>query len=195
MNVHVGHMRDISGEDLRVWLQAIIDASGKSLTRFAQDAGISHTTLSRALNPNEPPPNFRADTIAKLISLSGQPAPDSVRATGMAEPDVLPIAPANDDAAGHLGPDRHEWQVGASFSRLAGYRPGDRLLVDMAERPCDGDDVLVQIEDMKGGATTHLRRFRRGWVLAGPETEPEYVDGIRVRVAGVVVKSWRLRHN
>lgn len=185
-----------NGEDIRAWLAAIIRKSGGNLTQLARQAGVSHTTLSRAMDPNQKPPNFRADTIAKLTRISGIPAPSELAAAvhGMHEPDAEPLVEQDGAFGMQLTPDQSLWKVGRSFAAIPGYRPGDHLLVDGGLDPENGDDVLANIYDPDTGTAETVRRtYRKGWLFGGPDTDPELADNRACRVMGVIVRSWRDR--
>lgn len=182
-------IRDAARERQKAFLAAVLASNpGITLTDIATRCGVSPSTLTRFMNDPTTTTVLSVPVMALIESAYATPQPTM----GFAEPDVTPLAPENEGTADDMGPDRHVWRVGEHFTGLAGYLPGDRLLADMSLQPVDGDDVLVQIEDMRGGATTHLRKFRRGWAFSSAD-DPEFVDGLRVRVAAVIVKSWRER--
>lgn len=89
------------------------------------------------------------------------------------------------------------WQVQSRALALAGYLPGDYMLVDthQAERVKPGDVVIAQVYS-RTGATTVLRKFEPP-VLVAASCDPDdarvhVVDGVNVVVMGKVVASWRL---
>lgn len=172
MTLHVGHMSTDNGNELRSWLTAIIARSGTNLTQVAKQAGVSHTTLSRALDPNQRPPNFRADTISKLSKLSGIPAPAEIAAAvaaGRGDAELEPLLSGEQPGGLFLKQNQSLWKIGPSFSTTPGYRPGDVLLVDTSLQPVDGDDVLASLYDQDSATTeTVLRTYRRSWLFGGP---------------------------
>ncbi|GGF73479.1 hypothetical protein SAMN05216376_111149 [Mameliella alba] len=92
------------------------------------------------------------------------------------------------------------WTVRTNALCLAGYLPGDAILVDTnaAERARSGDTVIAQHYDAQSGtAKTLLRRFETPvLVAASPEQEHQrvlFVDGQNVVVRGVILASWRQR--
>lgn len=163
---------------------------------MAREIGVSDSTITRHYNGDTKSlPHM--STIQKLVTRYHVSPPSGMGlddTQGFAEPELTPL-PLDDatPAEAPLSPDQHRWQVGRAMAGLSGYRPGDVILMDMAVKPQDGDDVVAQIEDMRGAAATVLRRYHRGWILGGADTEPEFVDAKRVRISGTVVKMWRNR--
>lgn len=96
------------------------------------------------------------------------------------------------------GPGVDVWTVRSNALLLAGYLPGDQLLVDShaADRARAGDIVLAQHYDAQtASAQTILRRFEPPVLLsASPDPADQgalVVDGRNVLIRGVVVASWR----
>lgn len=183
-------VRDDARDRQKAYLEAVLAANpGLTLTDIARESGVAPSTLTRVVNDPNATTVLSAPVMAAIearFGATGEPP-------GMAEPEVAMIAPPSASAAETLGPDTHLWRVGGQFAGLPGYLPGDVLTASMAVKPAEGDDVILQIEDMRGGATTHLRKFRRGWAFGDSTVEPEYVDGVRVRVAAVVIEMKRSR--
>lgn len=184
---------------IQEYLRQISKASGHSPTRIAREIGVSESTITRHWN-GESKSLPHISTIRKLIEryqLAPPPALGALGAVqtgGFSEPEVI-LANESDYAEREtLNPNQSIWIVGRSFSAIAGYRAGDRFLLDMSLTPRDGDDVVANIYDRSGkGAATVLRKFRRAWLFADGNTDPEFADGRGVAVMGVIVKSWRSR--
>lgn len=91
------------------------------------------------------------------------------------------------------------WIVSSDALVLAGYLPGDLILVDthQSELCRPGDAVIAQVYNgQTGSATTLLRKFQPP-VLVAANTNPEdqkvhIVDGENVVIRGKVIASWRL---
>lgn len=89
------------------------------------------------------------------------------------------------------------WRVKSVSMMLAGYLPGDYILVDShaAERVRPGDVVIAQIYGREG-ASTVLRRFAPPVLIAAsasPEDQKVHVvDGENVVVRGKIIASWRV---
>jgi SOS-response transcriptional repressor LexA len=80
---------------------------------------------------------------------------------------------------------------------VAGYVPGDVLMVDMNAKPEQGDVVCAQVYDRLGRAETVFRIFEDPFLVAssldGTFFKPLLIDNERVVVRGVVVASFRDR--
>lgn len=183
-------VRDEARERQRGVIRSILATHpGLTITDVARSCGLSPSTLTRFMNDPAATNVLNGSTMAlieKSYGISDGPA------GGFAEPDVELVVETRGQGEA-FGPNRHRWRVGRNFAALSGYRPGDILTIDMSIPPAEGDDVIAQIEDMKGGAITVLRRLRRGWLIGGSDEIPEFIDGMRVRVAGVVIESVRRR--
>jgi hypothetical protein len=129
-------------------------------------------------------------------------------APGFAESDAVPftLGPAGGtgltvktiaEALGGGRPGVDVWRVKTGALALAGYLPGDFLLVDQhaAERVRAGDVVVAQVYQRNGTAMTVLRRFEPP-VLVAASLNPEegrvhVVDGVNVVIRGKITASWR----
>ena len=92
------------------------------------------------------------------------------------------------------------WRVTGTSMALAGYLPGDHMLVDthQASRVTAGDTVLAQVYARNGTARTVLRRWTPPVLIAhgyGDETAAYVVDGDNVLIVGRVTASWRICSN
>jgi transcriptional regulator with XRE-family HTH domain len=145
------------------------------------------------------------------------PLADVLAQAGVADaPTVQQMQPgfSESDASpwtGATGPDRQTptiadalgarpgvdvWQIKSNAMVLAGYLPGDFMLVDthQAELVKQGDVVIAQVYS-RGGAKTVLRRWMPPVLVpaASPvDDEPVYVvDNDNVAIRGKVTASWR----
>lgn len=91
------------------------------------------------------------------------------------------------------------WRVKGMALALAGYLPGDWMLVDthQSERTRAGDVVIAQIyNNVEGNASTVLRRFEPPVLVAASadptEQRVHVVDGKNVVIRGKVIASWRV---
>ncbi len=88
------------------------------------------------------------------------------------------------------------WRVKSASMMLAGYLPGDFILVDThaAERVRPGDVVIAQVYG-RDGAVTVLRRFAPPVLVAAScaaeDQKVHVVDGENVVVRGKVTACWR----
>lgn len=98
-----------------------------------------------------------------------------------------------------IGGDRNAivpWELNTRALELAGYLPGDVVLVDLNATPKPGDAVYAQLYDWPGRkAQTVMRIFERAGpinLLVAKTTDPglaqpHIVDGERVVIKGVLM--------
>lgn len=144
--------------------------------------------------------------VATVLEKAGaaDPATAQQLSPGFAESDAAPfVARGMDDRAPMTlaqafgaKPGVDVWSVKGRAMVLAGYMPGDFILVDThaAERVKAGDAVIAQVYG-RNGARTVFRRFEPP-VLVAAGTDPadagvHVVDGENVVIRGKVVASWR----
>lgn len=90
------------------------------------------------------------------------------------------------------------WTIRTDAMAMAGYLPGDFMLVDtlQTERVKPGDIVVAQVYDRHGGARTVLRRLQPPiLVAAAPPSSDEtayVVDNNNVVIRGRITASWRI---
>lgn len=128
-------------------------------------------------------------------------------APGFSESDATPFAGQEEEQrrVAEIGrcfgqrPGVDIWRVKNAAMALAGFMPGDFLLVDThaAERARAHDTVIAQIYNWHSGAATTVLRRLEPPVLVAASLEPDcqgvyVVDGNNVVVKGKVVASWRL---
>lgn len=212
-------MRLTTGDDQataalhREWLRSLPARTGKSLTRLADDLGMARSTLTRPLKKDDPGTStLHAATIDKIVLATGvsppgtaaQPTPTAVRSLrGFAE-DAVPFTPDHQDGvtaavraliAGRNGID--PWRLKTRALELAGFMPGDVVLVDLNATPQPGDAVCAQVYDWQTmRADTIMRVFERAApvnLLVSRSMDPALqqpivVDGERVVVKGVILR-------
>lgn len=126
---------------------------------------------------------------------------------GFSEGDVTPFEIKDDrdqpaqEIARSLGggrPGVDVWSVKSDALVLAGYLPGDALLVDthQADRVRAGDTVIAQVYDAKNGtASTVLRKYQPPALISASasniDQSVKIVDGVNVLIRGKVIASWR----
>lgn len=149
------------------------------------------------------------EPLAEVLKRAGIAGEHEARqaADGFSDGDAVPWSPhgnaGRDNAlAISLGqrPGVDVWRVRGSSMTLAGYLPGDRLLVDARapERVRPGDVVIAQVYDWQtGSARTLLRQFQRPALVAHSSDPVEWVahivDDINVSIKGVITAQWRTR--
>jgi len=158
------------------WAQAFAEAFGCTVAEVLERAGAAPVAVTQQLTP------------------------------GYAESDAIPFV--------HMGPEDRAtpaiaqafgqregvdiWRARTSAMALAGYLPGDHLLVDTnaAERLKPGDIVIAEVyEHGRGVAATLLRRFEPPVLIAETTSQEQrrvhVVDGTNVVIKGKVIASWR----
>jgi hypothetical protein len=194
MNVHAAAMTAKKLDPSKAWVAAIKKNSGLSWERLGEKVGLSHTTLSRAADPNKPPPNFRADTVKKLITAGGLPPPSelSIIPDGMAENDAAPYEGAPERT---LTSNQTIWIATTGVMVPRGILPGDRFILDQGAQPGNYDIVLATVADLQRGSAETIMRvyFKEFLMLPGlaPDEPVHYVDKNAVVVMGVIKESWR----
>jgi transcriptional regulator with XRE-family HTH domain len=200
---------DSRTQAFREWIAAILHRTGLKPTQLAKVAGLSHSTLSRALNDDDYRINFRADTIAKLAQVGGISPPAGV-ALGAppAAPGATPGQPSGfcePDASPALSRDGREltvtqsiWTARTGALAPLGLMAGDHFILDQAVAPRLRDIVMVQqYDNTTGTAESHLRVWADGFAVSPlylvDGTPRIYIDGINAQLMGVVVESWRTR--
>lgn len=199
------------------WFKKRMRIAGQTHESLAQALGRDRAVVSRILNGHQLMKPDQAEVIAEHLEapldevlreagiFSENAAP--VGQPGFAEADVAPFAPEKASGSvaamvaasvGREGAGVDIWRVKTSAMSLAGYLPGDFMLVDAhkADQCMAGDIVIAQVYDWQiGSATTLLRRWQPP-VLVAASTDPKdekvhVVDGNNVMIKGKVVASWR----
>jgi len=160
------------------WAQAFSEALEVPLATILEKAGVTDEPTTQRLAPGF----AESDAVPFTVGPSG--------GTGVT---VKTIA----EALGGGRPGVDVWRVKGGALALAGYLPGDFLLVDQhaAERVRAGDVVVAQVYQRNGTAMTVLRRFEPP-VLVAASCNPEegrvhVVDGENVVIRGKILASWR----
>lgn len=193
-------LRDAIQSATQAWLKAISARSRHSPTKMAEEIGAATSTITRPFY-GKTKSIMDQSTVRKLVSHYGLAPPPELAvvvsgAEGFAEGEVEEITEAPPPEASPLGPGQNVWRVRAGGMEMAGYLPGDWFILDQNLAADDGDHVIAQVYDLQiGNAETVLRIHRRGW-LVPPNPSAQgilYADGERVKIMGVIVKSWRRR--
>lgn len=193
----------------RDWLRNLPALTGKPLTRLAQEIKIAPSTLTRPLKEGDDGTStLHANTIAKVVAHThvappgelGAPPPGRRPARGFGEEAAPFVFSTNYDAvleaalkalageSNSIAP----WQLRTRAVELAGFLPGDVLLLDLNATPKPGDLVCAQVYDWQHmKAETVVRIFDRAapveLLLARSfeHYQPLVVDGERVTIKGV----------
>ncbi len=192
-------------ERQRQFVLEVLRRTGWSQSDLAHRAGLDPSTLSRFLSFGAEGRALRAATLARIeraagISVSG----DNSANGGFAETEATPLT--RPDAAlaravaalseGHRNVDA--WTLASRALEMAGYRPGDILLVALDETPQPGDVVCAQIYDWaRGRAETVFRLHQPPWLVAASADpallRPHALGDNGVVIKGVVIYSLRPR--
>ena len=196
--------KDALKETLRDWLASVRKATGWSFERIAREADVSPTTLTRFMKPDYPH-LLGLDTIRKISSATRIAAPNElgieVTASGFGESELRHWSPAPEDAhkADKLASGVDWWEVRSFLLDLEGLLPGDKIAVDLGKQAQPGDIVMAQVESKNGNdVETVLRKYEPPMLTCRTTQReypgPEFVDGSRVIVMGVVVSLRREMH-
>lgn len=192
----------------RAWLRYVIETTKvPSVRQLALRSKVDPSTLSRFLSDEEVEHDLSRGTVDKIAKVTG--IPFGAHADGR-KPQVFEEEASafridqrtNDsrinDAVRYLvqaqaGLD--PWTLKTRALELAGYLPGDVVLVDLNAEPEDGDVVLAQHYDLK--TETIFRLYNKPYLVAAAVDRvprpPLLVDDRRVMIRGVIVASFRQR--
>lgn len=197
------------------WFKAQQRKAGVTAEDIAQRLGRSRTGVSNILNGRQRMTLDWAKAFAEALDV---PLAEVLERAGVTDAETAhqlqPGFSDNDAAPWRSGPDDRQstdiaqlfgarpgvdvWRVRNDSMSLAGYIPGDYILVDThrAERAKAGDVVLAQVYDYRRGtAMSVLRRFAPPFIV--PQSPSiavipvHVVDGNNVVIRGVVTASWR----
>lgn len=183
------------------WVNSILASTGWSQHRLAKEAGLSASALNKFLKDPTSTRTLSSFSIEKLERATGTLLARG--AMGMAEPEgrdheVERIDDLNAMAQamkqGRNGVDA--WLMKTRALELAGYIPGDTLIVDQGVSPNLGDVVIAQIYDRNGEAETVVRIFEGSFLIAAT-TDPALISPIFINkdvlIRGVAIASLRDR--
>lgn len=194
------HDRNRRTAQVRAWLVFVMRHTGLKQTPLAREAGISPSTLSRALDTDDPTELDRR-SILRIVERFGVPEPGKeIRLMGFSDDEVTRLDSQPPVFAGEaLTPNQYVARVVSRAVDLAGVLPGDELLFDMAASPRADDVVAAQVYAIGAAeAATVLRIFDPPFIVtrstdARGHATPVLVDGQRARIAAVMVKAFRQR--
>lgn len=195
MNVHAGIAVSHAVDPVRAYVRLVKKKSKLSWERLAEQIGVSHSTLSRAAQEGNPPPNFRLSTLRKLAAAGNEPLPKEVRdmIAGFEEPETEPY---NGPKERSLTPDQSIWQVYTNALSSAGLLPGHRYILDTSlTSPNDHDLVAATLIDWQTGAAETILRIYYNKFLYLPSffidrSEALHVDNSRVMIKGTIIEWW-----
>jgi hypothetical protein len=183
------------------WVASILHAKNWNPHRLATEAGLSPSALNKFLKDPAGTRTLGSRSIEKIADATDMPLPRTPSAL------VEPPGPSYeieqvDDAdtvtllarQGRNGVDA--WLIKTRALELAGYIPGDTILVDPAAAPRHGDVVVAQVYDRNGNAETVVRIYEGSFLIAAT-MDPAHLSPIFINkdvlVRGVAMASIRNR--
>lgn len=191
-------------DEQRHYLQHVLDRSGRTQTELARDAGIDPSTLSRFLTGEREGHVLTAKTIRKIELRTGflfhagkakRPS-EGLKPFGFGEAEAVPYqnAPnggAFENAINTLVSSRNAtdaWVLKSRALELAGYLPGDILLVDLNAQPGAGEVVCAQVYDFSRAGAETIFRIYQPPCLIGASLNPELMRPFIVDTSSVAIK-------
>lgn len=200
----------------RAWLRYVIEQVNQrrpagepiSIRQLALGSKVDPSTLSRFLNNEEVEHDLSRQTVDKIARYTGIPfgAHADGRKTLVArepeaqayELDLRGNDRRIDEAVRYMlqaQPGLDPWVLKTRALELAGYLPGDVVLVDLNAEPEDGDAVVAQHYDLQ--TETVFRLYQKPYLVAAAVDRvpraPLLVDDRRVMIRGVVIGMFRQR--
>jgi len=202
-----------SREQVRAWLEDVLRQTGETPSALARRAGLATTTLTRFLTEEGEQRMLGLRSIAKIahaanVAPLGVPGVKSTAGPvpGFAEQEAAPyrLKPeqpsALDQAVTALIGGRSAadpWVLKSRALELAGYLPGDILILDLNAVPERQKVVCAQVyrwEERR--AETVFRIYEPPYLVAASNDpafrKPLLVDNDRVIIKGVVTHSLRV---
>ena len=190
---------------IRAWLRWAMKLTGMRPSPFAKEAGLSPSTVLRAID-EENPISMERRSIDKIVERFEIPGPDTYLTQGSyARSTTIRAAFVDVELEKYtaetpnLTSTQGRWEIRTRALELAGYLPGDTVIADSGEAPRANDVVIARhLHTGKPGADTVLRIYDPPYLLTATlddnaKRKPLLVDNVNVSIWGVVVKSWRER--
>jgi SOS-response transcriptional repressor LexA len=183
------------------WVNSILASTGWSQHRLAKEADLSPSALNKFLKDPTDTRTLNSFSLEKLERASGIPLSRGTGAFTEAETPGYEVERIDDLGTmaqamkqGRNGVDA--WRMKTRALELAGYIPGDTLIVDQGVTPQMGDVVIAQIYDRNGEAETVVRIFEGSFLIAAT-TDPALISPIFINkdvlIRGVCIASTRNR--
>ncbi len=184
------------------WVNSILASRGWKQHRLAKEAGLSPSALNKFINDPTGTRTLNSYSIEKIESATGVPltvrgAPVDRREHSESG-EIAPVASGSEliAAAKHGKNGVDAFEMKARVLELAGYIPGDVLVVDENATPQPGDVVLAEHFDRNGQSEMIVRIYETSFLVAAT-MDPAYLSPILinkdVHVRGVVIASIRKR--
>lgn len=184
---------------IRAWIEDLKTRFRMDIPAIARRANVSASTIYRWFD-DEHPFTPSLTSVRKIAQAFGVPMPgDEDAPRGFAEGEASRLTAAQEPAELKAGENQGVWLIGSRSLELAGIIPGDMVLVDMGETPRSGDVVCAQVYNLdRGTAETKFRHYEPPFLMTrtmdpAASERPLFVDNERVWVAGVVIRTLRVR--
>lgn len=189
----------------REWLREVIESTGKTPNAIAKKAGVSVANLGKLLNQADWPHPLSETVKLKISRAWDVPLPGAPMATpkkesrGFAEPEAVRYRPEPGQMLPQAtGNGLDWWELRTNFLDLEGLLPGDKVLIDLNRPAKNNDIVIAQLTVESGRVETIIRKFEAPMLTCHSTSRvyprPEFVDGERVIIMGVVAEARRKMH-
>jgi len=185
------------------WVNSILSSKNWTPHRLSKEAGISPSALTKFINDTTGTRTLNSYTVEKLASGSGIPFNGSGANKSFSETKTpeFELELTNEKSApiealrnGRNGVDA--WTIRTRALELAGYLPGDTVIVDQNASPQAGDVVLAQVYNRNGDPETVMRIYEPSFLMAAT-MDPGHIMPILINkdviIRGVVISSLRSR--
>ena len=203
---------DADRAQIRAWLKEVLERTGETPTGLARKAGLAQSTLTRFLGSDDAP-LLSLRSVSKIAQAASTQPPGFVLEkednSGFRdlEQEALPLSSDH-----HDDPDRirtivelikgsrssaDAWILQSSMLKLAGYMPGDILIVDLGAQPQPGMVACAQVYQWaKGTVETIFRIYEPPYLVAATDDpagrRPLLVDNNHVVIKGAVTENLRV---
>tara|TARA_R110002074_G_scaffold21173_2_gene66070 strand:- start:5103 stop:5726 length:624 start_codon:yes stop_codon:yes gene_type:complete len=186
----------------REWLLRVSESTGWSINAIAKRAGVSVANLNKLVNQPDFPHPMSETVKIKIARATGQPLPGNdpqptptAQKPGLKEPEAKPYMVQPTERTGKNGADW--WEIGTDLLDSEGILKGDLVEVDLNAAPKPNDCVIAQMTVGTDKQTvTIFRKFEPPMLTchttARNYPRPEYVDGERIIIMGVVTEVRRV---
>ena len=189
------------------WLGHVQRVTRMNLSDLARQSHVAPSTLYRAANDPDHQHVLSTTTIAKISKVTGVPPPNVLRPGESAQPGIEEAIRFKSGKSGQLtlalierglngDPELESWRLQTRALELAGYLPGDLIILDPHADPRPGDLVAADTYDIeRDRQATIWRLFNPPYLVAASSDlrliKPRLLDGAVIR--GVALVSFRPR--
>lgn len=195
-------------QTFRDWVSQLMAQHGvATVSQFARRAGLAESTLTRFMNAEGPGNLMREGTIAKIENAFNARRPATRLPQGERQ------TPERQDASArasnltslmqslrqHETPEHETFILSDRALDLAGYLPGDLIIVDTSQRPEIGDVVALRFRSGAARSSTVTLRIYDTPFLTAHSTDdtmrrPLMIEPERIEIIGIVTAAMRERH-